>query len=169
MDWTSIFNIIILIGTIAVALLNILNFSERTGNIMKGKKDKYFSEKLKETLDKLIPKYLEENDLKLRKELIQEIKTQHEKDLEEVKKHNEQQDKNNEILRHYIVDVLRQRIEDIYYKYRFEKKIPRFALENLEELYKDYKDAGGNHHIDKLYYRMKTWEITDELPEYDKE
>ena len=77
--------------------------------------------------------------------------------------------KKQDILRKQAIDVLRQKIEKIYYDYCVSKELPRFALENLEELYSDYKKAGGNHHIDKLYSRMKTWKIIEQEPEYERE
>ena len=44
-----------------------------------------------------------------------------------------------------------------------------YVSENLDELYRDYRAGGGNHHIVKLYERMKVWDTYDELPEYEKE
>ena len=169
MDWLQLSNIIILFGSIAVAILNVAVLFEKTGGFFKKKSDKVLTEKLEKVLDEKIPQYLEENEKKLKKDICKEINDEFDKKIESLKIENEKQNKNNELLTHHIQDILRQKIENIYYEYRADKEIPRFALENLQENYKDYKDAGGNHHIDKLYKRMLTWKITDELPEYDKE
>ena len=47
---------------------------------------------------------------------------------------------------------------DIYNKYKFDKRMPIYMREALNELYKDYKAEGGNSYIDKYYNRMKEWE-----------
>ena len=169
MDWLQISNIIILLGSVAVALINLATLFQKTDGFFKKKSDKILTDKLEKVLDDKIPQYLEENEKKLRVDICKEIGEDFDKKIEALKAENEKQNKNNELLTHHIQDLLRQKIENIYYEYRTDKEIPRFALENLQENYKDYKDAGGNHHIDKLYNRIITWKVTDELPEYDKE
>lgn len=54
---------------------------------------------------------------------------------------------------------MRQRIMDIYHRYKKEKSYPIHEKEKLEELYKDYKAEKGNSYIDKYYNRMQTWEV----------
>lgn len=61
-----------------------------------------------------------------------------------------------------MVDVLRQKIEKIYYRYKDERTLPIYVYENLQELYKDYTEAGGNHYIGKLYNRMSTWKVLED-------
>lgn len=169
MDWLQMSNVVILFGSIAVALLNIATLSTRTSSFFKKKNDEYFTEKLTDILEKTLPQYFDKKYEELKSQLLKELEEYYDKQIEDIKFSHDEITKSSFILRRHIIDVLRQRIEDIYYKYRTEKQIPHFALENLEELFHDYKEAGGNHHIDKLYARMKKWEVTDDLPEYDKE
>ena len=102
-------------------------------------------------------------------EITNEVLSNIKSDLDIIKDTNKKQNETIDILRKQALDVLRQKIEKIYYDYRVSKELPRFVLENLEELYSDYKKAGGNHHIDKLYSRMKTWKIIEQEPEYERE
>lgn len=164
---------IILAGALVMAVYNIIKVFAKPTSIFKRKKEKEYQEKIKRTLDILIPKYLEEHDLETRERYLQEISNEVlrkvEVDLKDIQNDNKKQNEVIELLRKQAIDVLRQKIEKIYYDYRVTKKLPRFALENLEELYSDYTKGGGNHHIKRLYQRMKTWEVIDELPEYDKD
>ena len=66
------------------------------------------------------------------------------------------------LLKKNMVDVLRQKIENIYYRYKDERTLPIYVHENLQELYKDYTEAGGNHYIGKLYNRMSTWKVLED-------
>lgn len=171
---------IILAGAVVMAVYNIIKVFAKPTSIFKRKKEKKYSENLKRNLDNLIPKYLEEHDLETRdryladrqrylQEITNEVLSNIKCDLDIIKDTNKKQNETIDILRKQAVDVLRQKIEKIYYDYRDSRELPRFALENLEELYSDYKKGGGNHHIDKLYSRMKTWKIIEQEPEYERE
>lgn len=171
---------IILAGAVVMAIYNIIKVFAKPTSIFKRKKEKEYSENLKRNLDNLIPKYLEEHDLETRdryladrqrylQEITNEVLSNIKYDLDIIKDTNKKQNETIDILRKQAVDVLRQKIEKIYYDYRDSRELPRFALENLEELYSDYKKGGGNHHIDKLYSRMKTWKIIEQEPEYERE
>ena len=171
---------IILAGAVVMAVYNIIKVFAKPTSIFKRKKEKEYSENLKRNLDNLIPKYLKEHDLETRdryladrqrylQEITNEVLSNIKCDLDIIKDTNKKQNETIDILRKQAVDVLRQKIEKIYYDYRDSRELPRFALENLEELYSDYKKGGGNHHIDKLYSRMKTWKIIEQEPEYERE
>lgn len=171
---------IVLAGAVVMAVYNIIKVFAKPTSIFKRKKEKEYSENLKRNLDNLIPKYLEEHDLETRdryladrqrylQEITNEVLSNIKCDLNIIKDTNKKQNETIDILRKQAVDVLRQKIEKIYYDYRDSRELPRFALENLEELYSDYKKGGGNHHIDKLYSRMKTWKIIEQEPEYERE
>lgn len=171
---------IILAGAVVMAVYNIIKVFAKPTSIFKRKKEKEYSENLKRNLDNLIPKYLEEHDLETRdryladrqrylQEITNEVLSNIKCDLDIIKDTNKKQNETIDILRKQAVDVLRQKIEKIYYDYHDSRELPRFALENLEELYSDYKKGGGNHHIDKLYSRMKTWKIIEQEPEYERE
>lgn len=180
MELRDIVDIIILIGAFSVAIFNIYNLFAKPSSYLKKKQEENFKIKMKEAFDELMPAYLEEHDLKTRdkyladrqrylQEISLEVLSHTEKDLREIKSINEQQSKIIDLLRRNTLDVLRQKIERIYYDYRAEKRMPQYVRESLDELYKDYTDGGGNHHIGKLYSRMSSWETYDEIPEYDKE
>ncbi len=153
MDIQIICDIIILAGALAAAIYNILKLFSRPRDFFKKRKNKEVEELLEKSIDNILPKYI--NPMS--------------NEINNIKNLNEEQLKTINLLGNNVRDILRQKIECIYYLYKNEKAIPQYQLENLEELYSDYKELNGNHHIDKLYNRMKSWTITNELPEYDKD
>lgn len=170
-------NWIILIGGITVAIINIFKFFGKPITFFKKKKDKKYQDNLKKALDTLIPDYLEQHDLQTRDKYLadrlrylEEIKgavLEDTKDiLEEIKELNIKQSENLEKLNMSSKDVLRQKIMTIYHQYKENQKMPIFAKEALDELYKDYKAQGGNTYIDKYYARMNRWEVYQE--DYDE-
>lgn len=169
----TICDIIILIGAVASAIVAIVNFFAKPTSKLKRRKIKKSKELLKTALDELMPKYLDDHDQMTRqryladrqrylKEIAQEVQNNTAEQLNNIQKLNEQQSEVIDLLRKNVVDILRQKIERIYFKYKDCKKIPLYERENLDDLYSDYKRGGGNHYIDKLYNRMKDWETTDE-------
>ena len=170
-DW------IILIGAVTVAIINIFKFFGKPITFFRKKKDKEYQDNLKKALDTLIPDYLEQHDLQTRdKYLADRTRYLHEiknavledtKDiLEEIRELNIKQSENLERLNMSSKDILRQKIMTIYHQYKENQKMPIFAKEALDELYKDYKAQGGNTYIDKYYARMNRWEVYQE--DYDE-
>lgn len=166
----DICNWIILLGAVAVAIINILKFFGKPVSFFKKKKDKEYQQMLKKSLDEIMPNYFEQHDLQTRDKYLgdrmnylKEIKKSVLEDtkdiLEEIRKLSIEQSKNLEKLNQSSKDVLRQKIMTIYHQYKERRKIPVFAKEALDELYKDYKSQGGNSYIDKYYNRMSNWEI----------
>lgn len=183
MGLSPITDIIIMIAAVVTALTVLCSTAAKIfknfGIFKKKAKEKEKAE-MKAILDELIPEYLLQHDLQTRNKYLadrqrylQEISTEvlshTEKDLRVIKSLTEDQSKIIDLLRRNTLDVLRQKIENIYYQYRNEKAFPIYIAENLEELYHDYREGGGNHHIIKLYERMQSWGQYDELPEYEKE
>ena len=173
----EICNWIVLLGAVTVAIINILKFFGKPITLFKKKKDKEYQDNLKKALDTLIPDYLEQHDLQTRDRYLadrlrylQEIKNavlEDTKDiLEEIRELNIKQSENLEKLNISSKDVLRQKIMTIYHQYKEDQKMPIFAKEALDELYKDYKAQGGNTYIDKYYARMNRWEVYQE--DYDE-
>lgn len=163
-DW------IILLGAVSVALLNIIKFFAKPTSFLKRKKDKEFQNNLKNVLDKIMPTYFKDHDLETRdkylndrkrylEEITQEVLNNTKDVLEEIKKMNIEQSENLRILNQGSKDVLRQKIMSIYHQYKKEQRMPIYAKEALDELYKDYKAQGGNSYIDKYYKRMSSWEV----------
>ena len=102
-------------------------------------------------------KYLKDRQqylLDIKEEVLAETKDT----LEKIMQLNIEQSKSIELLTNSSKDIMRQRIMDIYHKYKREKTYPMYEKEKLEELYKDYKAEKGNSYIDKYYNRMRTWE-----------
>ena len=166
----DICNWIILFGAVIVAIINILKFFGKPVSFFKKKKDKEYQQMLKKSLDEIMPNYFEQHDLQTRDKYLgdrmnylKEIKKSVLEDikdiLEEIRKLSIEQSKNLEKLNQSSKDVLRQKIMTIYHQYKEYRKIPVFAKEALDELYKDYKSQGGNSYIDKYYNRMNNWEI----------
>ena len=147
-----------------VAIVNIYNFFAKPTSFFKKRQDEASKKRALEVLDELMPKYLKDYSQK-----VDDMLAQEKKELEAIKAINEEQSKTIELLRKNTLDVLRQKIENIYYTYRAERRLPQYAKEALDELYADYRAGGGNHHIVKLYARMEQWEVYASIPEYDRE
>ena len=166
-------DIIILVSALCIAITNIYNFFAKPTTKLKKKKTEELNNQISDILDKKLPEILLEHDLETRQKYLDdrqnclnEIKTKvltNVKDtLDNIYKLNLEQNESIKTLSQGNKDMLRQRIMDIYYTYRDEKKLPIHKKEALDELYKDYKAEGGNSYIDKYHNRMKTWEIYDD-------
>ena len=166
-------DIIILVSALCIAITNIYNFFAKPTTKLKKKKTEELNNQISDILDKKLPEILLEHDLETRQKYLNdrqnclnEIKTEvltNVKDtLDNIYKLNLEQNESIKTLSQGNKDMLRQRIMDIYYTYRDEKKLPIHKKEALDELYKDYKAEGGNSYIDKYHNRMKTWEIYDD-------
>lgn len=124
-----------------------------------------FSQKFSNHISKSIEPTIEE----LKK--INEAQNKDIKTLQDTLKQNQvQYGKEKELLeKQYIVlqtgilDMLRQRIMVIYHKYREVQIISRYDREIVDQLYKDYKKAGGNSYIEKIYARIKRWEVIEDF------
>ena len=159
-------DIIILVSALCIAITNIYNFFAKPTSKLKKKKTEELQNQISGILDEKLPEILLEHDLETRQKYLNEIKTEvltNIKDtLDSIYKLNLEQNESIKTLSQGNKDMLRQRIMDIYYTYRDEKKLPIHKKEALDELYKDYKAEGGNSYIDKYHNRMKTWEIYDD-------
>lgn len=166
-------DIVILISALCIAITNIYNFFAKPTSKLKKKKTEEIQNQISETLDEKLPEILLERDLETRQKYLSdrqnylnEIKTEVLTDvkdmLDSIYELNLEQNESIKTLSQGNKDMLRQRIMDIYYTYRDEKKLPIHKKEALNELYKDYKAEGGNSYIDKYYNRMKTWEVYDD-------
>ena len=155
---------IISLSALLSAILTIWNFFAKPASFIKKRKQKEYRETFKITMDEMMPKYLEEHNKE-----VAVIFDSYKQELDEIKQLNETQSETIVLLKRNVRDVLRQKIERIYNDYKDTRELPQYEEENLEELFKDYKAAGGNHHIDKLYARMKTWTIVYTPSEYDLE
>ena len=166
-------DIVILISALCIAITNIYNFFAKPTSKLKKKKTEEIQNQISETLDEKLPEILLKRDLETRQKYLSdrqnylnEIKTEVLTDvkdmLDSIYELNLEQNESIKTLSQGNKDMLRQRIMDIYYTYRDEKKLPIHKKEALNELYKDYKAEGGNSYIDKYYNRMKTWEVYDD-------
>lgn len=164
-------NIIISIGAVTVAIVNIYNFFAKPTSYFK----KRSIEHMKEALENVLPEYLLQHDLETRKKYLSdrekylhdisdEVLDSTTSILEEIKEINLKQTESIDNIVKGLRDILRYEIMDIYHKYRKVKKIPISDKEKLDESYNNYKHLCGNNYIDKYYARMTKWEII-----YDEE
>lgn len=179
----SIVGIVVLISTLCTAIVTIIGFFAKPFKFLRKKEDKKFQENFNICLKNSLPIIWEDYNEKtkaenkellneIKNEIIGEVQTKLDNFQNELNKlHNTDEDIENtmELLRKQAIDILRQKIENIYYEYRDARAMPLHVKENLDELFIDYKSCKGNHHIDKLYKRMSGWLTTDTLPDYDKE
>ena len=66
------------------------------------------------------------------------------------------------------VDLMRNEMKKIYYKYRRYKKIPEYDKQTFLKFYESYHKLGGNTFIDGLYTEVQMWETVssiDDIPE----
>ena len=173
MSFSQICDIIILISAICIALTNIFNFFAKPTSKFKKKKTAELKQLIEEVMSEKLPELLHQNNLETRQKYLgdrqryltdikSEVLADTKNILDSIYKLNVEQNENIRILSQGNKDMLRQRIMEIYYRYRVEKKMSVSAKEALDELYKDYKDGGGNSYIDKYYKRMSTWEVFEE-------
>ena len=159
-------DIIILVSALCIAITNIYNFFAKPTSKLKKKKTEELNNQISGILDEKLPEILLEHDLETRQKYLNEIKTEVltniKGTLDSIYKLNLEQNESIKTLSQGNKDMLRQRIMDIYYTYREEKRLPIHKKEALDELYKDYKAEGGNSYIDKYNNRMKLWEVYDD-------
>lgn len=166
-DW------IVLFGAVAIALTNIYNLFAKPHKKIQEKKSEELKSEIEEVLEEKIPILLDKHSkevaeernnerLSQLEEMRKSILKETQETLNDILKINLEQSKNITTLMTSSKDMLRQRIMDIYHKYRKVKRIPIHVREALDELYKDYKAENGNSYIDKYYGRMKVWEVYDE-------
>lgn len=132
-------DIIIFVGAIFLAVSNITGIISK---IIKKPVDR-FKDTINQEINNEVPKIIDNS-------------------LKEIKDLNITQNKNIELLLRSSKDILRQRIMEIYHKWKDKRMLPISEKEFLDELYKDYKAEGGNSFIDKYYGRMSTWKILDD-------
>lgn len=65
-------------------------------------------------------------------------------------------------------DILRIKINDIYYRYNRGKKIPRFDKENCAKMVEDYTKQGGNTYVKRMWEEICTWEVVDGRDEVEE-
>ena len=151
----TICNLVVLIGATSVAILNIYTLFAKPTSFISKLREKSFTSMFKKSLAQVLPEYLEKEN-----EKVMALLQKHDEELKEIKAMNQAQNGVMDILQRSLRSILRDKIEKIYYKYEKQRAIPEDVLEDLEEFYKDYKTLNGNHHIDKLYDRMKKWTTT---------
>ena len=173
MSFSQICDAIVLVSAMCIAFTNIYNFFAKPTSKLKKKRTEEIQEQISDTLDEKLPEILLEHDLETRQKYLSdrqnylnEIKTEVLTDVKDMLDNiyalNLEQNESIKTLSQGNKDMLRQRIMDIYYTYRDEKKLPIHKKEALDELYKDYKAEGGNSYIDKYDNRMKLWEVYDD-------
>lgn len=55
--------------------------------------------------------------------------------------------------------LLRAEMLKIYYRYKDQKEIRQYELQNFILMYQAYKAIGGNSFIDEVYEAVTSWEI----------
>lgn len=180
MNIQSICDTIIIIGTAYFMIIKFIDsFAKPTSKIKQKRKEKELKD-LKDVLDKIMPDYLDEHDLKTREKYLSD----RQKYLEDIKKavledsrdtleqikeiNNEQNIQLNRLdsminnLNQGSRDVLRQKIMSIYNRHKKDKTLTFDERDDLDALYADYKAIGGNSYIDRRYNRMIKWKVLED-------
>ena len=150
-NFLYVLEIITIITGVLIGIDKVLGMIAKHKATIDGKTQKKMIQNYKTIFDKLMPDYLKPLNEK----------------IDKIKEINEEQSKTIELLKADTQEIFRQQIEDIYRYYKAERRFPVYVKEILDEKYEIYTNAGGNHHIKKLYNRMMAWETYEAVPEYD--
>lgn len=179
MDFTilsTVCDIVILIGAVVLAIERICSGLGKPWKFAKKKNEEQIKAIVKQMLEEILPKVLEERDIQTR----ERYKADRQRYLEEIQKEVLQNisnellqvtslDEKYEILACSARDVLREKIMMIYHKNRRDRKLSWHEREALTQYYKDYKAMNGNSYIDRYYCRMSTWAVDEDDYEDDEE
>lgn len=135
----NICNIIILIGGTVAAIVGTLSFFGRPLKFIKKRRDRLEQEK--------------------REEIAKDVERRLSPRFDEIYQQNLEQDESIRILTESSRDILRKEIIHTYSKNKAARTLTETTKEYLDDLYADYKAEKGNHYIDKIYARMRTWGI----------
>lgn len=173
-------NLIIILGSAYFTIIKIIDSWAKPTSKIKQKRKEKEKRKLKEVLDEVMPRYLEEHDLKIRDkykadreryllEIKEEVLNETEDTLEQIKQMNNHQ---NTQLSHIDAmmdnlhqgqrDILRQKIMAFYNAHKHDKVLTFDDKDNIDALYMDYKAINGNSYIDRVYNRMIRWEVQED-------
>lgn len=171
---------IIIVGTAYFMIIKFIDsFAKPTSKIKQKRKERELCN-LKEILDKIMPDYLNEHDLKTREKYLsdrqkylEDIKNEVLEDsrvtLEQIKEMNNEQniqltrlDSMINNLNQGSRDVLRQKIMAIYNRHKGDRTLTFDERDDLDALYTDYKAIGGNSYIDRRYSRMIKWKVLED-------
>lgn len=170
-------DLIIIIGTAYFMIVKIIDSWAKPTSKLKQKKKEKSNFELRAVLDDVMPKYLEEHDLKTREkykadrerylhEIEAEVLHDTESTLEEIRKINADQSTQLKLLNELMEklhqgqrDILRQKLMAIYTRHKNDRLLSYDEKDDIDALYKDYKAINGNSYIDRVYNRMTTWNV----------
>lgn len=169
---SAICNVIIITGSVLVAVKTIAEWCGKPIRFFKKKSDDNFDARVEAVIKKTLPNLLEQHDKDLEQARLQESQKQMENLKNSVLQSITQElTMVNMLAEQYkplvisAKDVLREKIMNIYYKNKDDRTLSLHEQEALEQYYKDYKAMKGNSYIDKYYARMITWKVNPD--EYD--
>lgn len=169
----NIVNFIILVGTLVGAIYKIYEFFAKPTSKIKQKAIQRERERINAVLEEVLPKTLQDHDLKTRdkykndrQNYLNEIKA------EVIKEIGDNIKSNTETIDALVIsakDVLREKIMAIYHKNKYNRSMTEYEREALNQYYIDYKALKGNSYIDKRYNRMDKWRVIFDDDPYDDE
>lgn len=169
----NIVNFIILVGTLVGAIYKIYEFFAKPTSKIKQKAIQRERERINAVLEEVLPKTLQDHDLKTRdkyksdrQNYLNEIKA------EVIKEIGDDIKSNTETIDALVIsakDVLREKIMAIYHKNKYNRSMTEYEREALNQYYIDYKALKGNSYIDKRYNRMDKWRVIFDDDPYDDE
>lgn len=146
----AISNVIILLGTVAGAIMGIIAL---IGKII-GKPIKFFK------------KRREEHEQTRRQEItnivLAAVKAEVCEKLDQIQKQNDNQSKNLELLQCTMRNSTGAEIMAFYEGHKVQRVVTESEKDAIEDLYKAYKAVDGNHYVDKTYKRMWSWNVVTE-------
>lgn len=138
-------DIIILIGGVMTAICGISAFVGKPIKFFKTRADKANEEKLNQ----------------IKTQVADAVIIQLQPKFDEINRANQAQQEIIDRIQNGTRDMLRESILRIYEKRSALKKLTIIESEVLDKLFVDYKQEGGNGHIEKLYKLMSKWEVVD--------
>lgn len=155
-------NILTIIAIVLFLLMQIPSFAEKLGWYTKKRREYHEAQKRerKAEYDQWTSEFI--------KNYIPEVTKGYDAKIKVTEDHYKEIDKKLTDLISANVDLMRNEMKKIYYKYRKVKKIPEYDKQTFLKFYESYHKLGGNTFIDGLYSEVKKWETVpsiDDLPE----
>ena len=155
----SVFQIIITISAVLIALANIWNFFGRPIKFLGKKSKEQFHNQFIRELEENLPEWIDNHDKSFMNEISKEVVKQLQPNFDKINQQNDAQSKAIQGISKSSQDMLRKHILDIYENGKKDQTLTQSQKETLDELYADYDFLEGNGYVKKKYNRMKDWKI----------
>lgn len=152
-DW------IVLVGAVAVAIVNIAKLLGHPIKFFKRRQEKEFHEHFSKELETEIPKILNNHEAQVASTVSKSVAEEMKPQMQEIRDLNKELNRKIDIMTQSTRDLLRDRIISLYNQGKETRSFSDTDKELLEDLYSDYKAEDGNGYIKIIYTRMQKWNV----------